>query len=185
MGVPSKNKKRLLLHTCCAPCSTYVVELLRPEFDVTAYFYNPNIHPREEYETRLSDMKRICQRLGIDLVRGGYEVEEWFQTVKGLETEKEGGKRCTVCFYLRLDKTAAFARDCSYGYYATTLTISPHKDAKVINQIGREFQEKYGINFYEADFNKKGGFKRSCQLSKEYGLYRQNYCGCIFSKKKL
>lgn len=180
----SRNKKGLLLHTCCAPCSTYVVELLRPEFDVTAYFYNPNIHPYEEYQIRLGEMKRTCRRLGIDLVEGGYEVEEWFQRIKGLETEKEGGKRCTVCFYLRLDKTAAFARDYDYQYYATTLTISPYKDAKVINQIGKKLQEKYGINFYQADFKKKDGFKRSCQLSKEYGLYRQNYCGCIFSKKK-
>lgn len=185
MPLVSKNKKKLLLHSCCAPCSTYVVELLRPEFDVTAYFYNPNIHPRKEYEIRLGEMKRICQRLGIYLVGGEYEVEEWFQRVKGLETEREGGKRCTVCFYLRLDKTAAYAKDCNYQYYATTLTISPHKDVKIINQIGRELQEKYGINFYEADFKKKDGFKKSCQLSKEHGLYRQNYCGCIFSKKKL
>lgn len=178
------DKNRLLLHTCCAPCSTHVINVLKSEFTITAYFYNPNIHPHDEYERRLHEIKKVCQSSHIELIEGGYEILKWFQGIRGFEAENEGGKRCTVCFQLRLDKTASFARDNGYKFYATTLTISPHKNARVINQIGRKLQEKYGTNFYEADFKKNDGFKRSCELSREYRLYRQNYCGCIFSKER-
>jgi predicted adenine nucleotide alpha hydrolase (AANH) superfamily ATPase len=176
-------KKRLLLHVCCGPCSTHVIEVLRPEFEVSTYFYNPNIHPIEEYELRLEAMRKVSQMAGVPLVEGEYEVEHWFRSTKGFETEREGGKRCSVCFRLRLEKTAVFARNVGYQYYATTLTVSPHKDARIINETGIELQKRYGIDFYEADFKKKDGFKRSCQLSKEYQLYRQHYCGCVFSSQ--
>ena len=181
MLVKLEDKKRLLLHTCCAPCSPYVVELLQREFEVIAFFYNPNIHPLEEYQHRLEETKQFCKKARIELITGNYDVDQWFHLTRGMEKEKEGGKRCKLCYQMRLEKAVSVAKKNSCSHLTTTLTVSPHKKAAVINQIGSELQKGYSITFYEADFKKHDGFKKSCELSKEYGFYRQNYCGCIYS----
>ena len=173
--------KKLLLHVCCAPCSPHVIELLQKEFDLIAFFYNPNIHPQEEYERRLAEVERYCRERTIVLVKGEYDTERWFSSVKGMEEQKEGGDRCDICYRLRLEKTALTARMHAIGYFATTLTVSPYKKALVINRIGRDAGEQYARVFYEADFKKQDGFKKSCELSKQYNFYRQTYCGCIYS----
>ena len=184
MIVNRENKERLLLHTCCAPCSPYVIELLQTEFQVSTFFYNPNIHPLEEYQRRLKEMKQLCKKVGVELAIGNYDVDEWFHITRGMENEEEGGKRCELCYYMRLEKTASFAHTNSFSHFTTTLTVSPHKKAMVINQIGRELQNKYFLTFYKADFKKHDGFKKSCELSKKYGFYRQNYCGCVYSQTR-
>ena len=184
MLVNKEEKKRLLLHTCCAPCSPYVIELLQGEFEVSAFFYNPNIHPLEEYQLRLKEMEQFCKNVGVELIIGSYDVDQWFQVTKGMENEKEGGKRCELCFTMRLDKSACIAQKNDFQHFATTLTVSPHKNAMVINQLGHELQKKYRATFYEADFKKHDGFKKSCELSKKHGFYRQNYCGCMYSQRK-
>jgi predicted adenine nucleotide alpha hydrolase (AANH) superfamily ATPase len=178
------NKKKMLLHACCAPCSPHVIELLRREFKVAIFFYNPNIHPLEEYQRRLQEIQNFCRKQEIELTEGKYETDNWFSLIKGLEDENEGGKRCILCYQMRLAKTAHWAQVNDYTHFSTTLTISPHKKATVINQIGRELQKKHSVVFYEADFKKQDGFKKSCELSKQFGFYRQNYCGCMFSKTK-
>jgi len=173
--------KKLLLHVCCAPCAPHVIELLQQEFALTAFFYNPNIHPREEYARRLAEVERYCRERAIALVTGEYDSERWFSAVKGLEDQKEGGERCAICYRLRLEETALTARAHEIGYFATTLTVSPYKKAPVINLIGREAARQYATIFYEADFKKHDGFKKSCELSRHYNFYRQTYCGCIYS----
>ena len=183
MPVETRNKKKLLLHTCCAPCSPHVIELLQREFEVIAFFYNPNIHPLEEHQRRLEEIQQFCKKAGIELITGNYDVDQWFHITRGMEKEKEGGKRCKLCYQMRLEKAVNVAKKNSYSHFTTTLTVSPHKKAVVINQLGRELQKDYPVTFYEADFKKHDGFKKSCELSKEYGFYRQNYCGCIYSKK--
>lgn len=177
------RKSKLLLHVCCAPCSTHVIQLLSREFEVTLFFYNPNIHPEQEYIQRLEDARRYAENVGIGLIEGAYEREKWFKFIKGFENEKEGGKRCEECFRMRLSRTAEKGVEIGSEFFTTTLTISPHKDARLINAIGREISNTYTIKFYEADFKKKDGFKRSVELSKKAGLRRQNYCGCIFSMR--
>lgn len=177
-------KDRMLLHICCAPCSTYVLELLGVNYDVTGFFYNPNIHPVSEYQKRENEMKRYAQNIGVELICGEYEDERWFDMVKGLENETEGGKRCFLCFCIRLRETAKFAKEHGYNIITTTLSISPHKNAELINQIGGDLAKEFKIDFYSADFKKRGGFEKSIKRSKEFGLYRQSYCGCIFSKKE-
>ena len=184
MSVNTKNKKRLLLHTCCAPCSPYVVELLRKEFEVSALFYNPNIHPLEEYNLRLEEMRGFLGAISVELIEGEYDADQWFRMVKGMEQEKEGGRRCELCYRVRLEKTGLMAQTKGFQYFTTTLTVSPHKNAKIINQIGRGIKGNPDVAFYEADFKKRDGFKKSCELSKKHGFYRQNYCGCIYSKKQ-
>jgi predicted adenine nucleotide alpha hydrolase (AANH) superfamily ATPase len=176
------SKKTLLLHACCAPCTPYVIELLQREFEVTAFFYNPNIHPLEEYQHRLEEIKNFSEKVDLKLITGDYEVEAWFHITQGMEHEKEGGKRCECCYRMRLERTVALAHKKGFNYFATTLTVSPHKKATTINLIGRELQKKYPVAFYEADFKKHDGFKKSCELSTHYGFYRQNYCGCVYSK---
>lgn len=176
-------RPRILLHTCCAPCSTYVIKKLEDDYKVTSYFYNPNIHPKEEYTKRKEEMKAYAERLHIDFVEGEYDIEKWMQITRGLEEEKEGGKRCTICYELRMERTAKFASQKGFDYFATVLSISPYKKADVINQIGRRLSSHFGVNFLEADFKKRDGFKISVKMSKEAELYRQNYCGCIFSKR--
>ena len=183
MRANNEENKRLLLHTCCAPCSPYVIERLQMEFDVTAFFYNPNIHPIDEYQFRLEEMKQLCKHMGVELIIGNYDVDLWFQITKGMEKEKEGGKRCELCFKMRLHQSACTAQKKDCQHVATTLTVSPHKNATIINQLGRELQNTYPVIFYEADFKKHDGFKKSCERSKKYGFYRQNYCGCIYSKR--
>ncbi len=179
------NKPKLLLHACCAPCSTHVLEYLNTYFDITIYFYNPNIDTIEEYNKRLNELKRLINTVfpNVKLLEGKYSQEEFFNKIKGLENELEGGLRCSKCYQLRLEETAKKAKELNFDYFATTLTVSPYKNAKVINEIGYILEKQYGIFYLLSDFKKKEGYKKSIKLSKKYNLYRQNYCGCLFSKK--
>jgi len=174
--------KKLLLHTCCAPCSPHVIEMLRKEFDLCVFFYNPNIHPLKEYQLRLGEMQRYMHTVSVELIAGEYDADRWFRAVAGMEHEDEGGRRCEVCYGMRLEKTVNLARARGFRQVATTLTVSPHKKATIINRIGRELTGSGDLTFYEADFKKHDGFKKSCELSKQLGFYRQNYCGCVYSK---
>lgn len=178
------EKPRLLLHACCAPCSSYVLEYLREYFDITLYFYNPNISPEKEYIFRQAELIRLVGEMGlpITVVSEKYSPEEFFEVSKGLEKEPEGGERCFKCYRLRLLKTAEYAAKNGFQFFTTTLSISPYKNAEKLNEIGGELGEKFGIDYLYSDFKKKNGYKRSIELSKEYNLYRQDYCGCIFSK---
>ncbi len=177
-----EKKKKLLLHACCAPCSTACIERLSSAFDITIYFYNPNMDTKEEYYKRLNEQIRLCQSLGIETLYESYDTQEFYDAVRGLEKEPEGGKRCEKCFYLRLKKTALKAKELGFDYFTTTLTVSPLKNSYLINTIGQTVESECHINFLPSDFKKKNGYKRSVELSAEYGLYRQNYCGCVFSK---
>jgi len=175
------ERPRLALHSCCGPCSSYVLECLTPHFDVTLYFYNPNIHPEAEYLHRLSEQKRLCAALGVNMVECIYDADNYFAFVKGLEDEPEGGARCTKCFEMRLAHTAQLAKEADIDLLATTLTVSPHKNAPLINALGEEIAKQHGIFWLPSDFKKKNGYFRSVELSKQHDLYRQNYCGCVFS----
>ena len=185
--------KKLLLHSCCAPCSSYCMEYLRQYFEITVFYYNPNIMQKDEYLKRAEEQKRLIDEYNaieqegifpISCVEGAYEVDRYLAAVKGLEQEPERGGRCTVCFRLRLTETARMAKKLGMDYFTTTLTISPMKNEQLINQLGMEIGREEGIAFLPSDFKKKGGYLRSIELSKQYGLYRQNYCGCDFSKPK-
>ena len=182
------ERPRLLLQSCCGPCSSYVLEALTPYFRVTVLYYNPNIQPRAEYDLRLENQRKIIAALPtpseVDILECEYDGEKYDAAVKGLEAEPEGGERCTVCFLLRLEETAKRASELGYDWFCTTLTVSPHKDAERLNQIGKALGERYGVPFLPSDFKKREGYKRSIQLSKEYGLYRQDYCGCLYSKSE-
>lgn len=177
---------RLLLHACCAPCSSYVLEYLSAYFQVTVFFYNPNIGPEAEYEKRAEELRRLIERLPMQnrarLELGAYEPARFLAAVRGLEQEPEGGRRCEACFRLRLEEAAVLAAGEDYDYFCTTLTISPLKDAALLNRIGLELGRRYGVAYLPSDFKKREGYKRSIQLSQAYGLYRQDYCGCVFSK---
>ena len=187
-SLPQGERPRLLLQSCCGPCSSYVLEALTPFFRVTVLYYNPNIQPRAEYDLRLENQRKIIAALPtpteVDILECDYDGEKYDAAVKGLESEPEGGARCTVCFRLRLEETAKRASELGYDWFCTTLTVSPHKDAERLNQIGKALGERYGVPFLPSDFKKRDGYKRSIQLSKEYGLYRQDYCGCLYSKSK-
>ena len=172
---------RLLLHSCCAPCSSYVLEYLSRYFSITLFFYNPNIHPQSEYDRRLAEELRLCESLGVEAVACRYDPERFFEAARGLEGEKEGGARCLSCFRLRLLHTAELAASRGIDLLTSTLTVSPHKNAQLINSIGFETAQKYGVNYLPSDFKKRGGYQRSIVLSKEYGIYRQQYCGCVYS----
>ena len=174
--------KKLLLHSCCGPCSTAVIEKLKDFFDITVFFYNPNIHDKAEYEKRLSFQKKVCEINNLPLIEGEYDTENFFSLVKGKEEEKEGGERCFICYEMRLYKTAQTARDKGFDFFTTTLTVSPLKNAEHINGIGEKLEKETGVKFLKSDFKKENGYLRSIELSKEYGLYRQNYCGCVFSE---
>ncbi|MFC1613070.1 epoxyqueuosine reductase QueH [Patescibacteria group bacterium] len=178
----NKKNKKILLHCCCAPCAAYVSELLGLTYDVSLFFYNPNIHPESEYQLRLKEIEHFAHFKEMNLIIGDYNVSEWLQDIKGYENEPECGKRCNICYYERFKKTAKVARRKKFDVWGTTLSISPHKDAEAINKIGRELKNKYKIDFLEADFKKNDGFKRSLELSNQYNFYRQNYCGCLFSQ---
>lgn len=177
--------KSLLLHSCCAPCSSYVIEYLSPVYRITVFFYNPNIYPEEEYLFRKEEQKRFLSifptQNQISFIDCDHESEHFYERVKGYENEPERGARCSICFDLRLSKTAECAAKGGFDLFATTLTLSPHKDAKLINAIGAECARRTGAVYLESDFKKKGGYLRSCEISKEYDMYRQNYCGCEFS----
>lgn len=182
---------KLLLHSCCGPCSTAVIERLATRFDVSIFYYNPNITDPEEYAIRLANQKKFLDeyQLGqensrtIDLMEGEYRPEDFFSAGMGMEDEEEGGSRCVACFRLRLEKTADLAKELGYPWFGTTLSVSPHKDYSTILQIGQELAKERGLQFLEEDFKKKAGYQRSIQMSKEFGLYRQTYCGCVFSKQ--
>lgn len=182
----SANKPTLLLHACCAPCSSYVLEYLSQIFKITLYFYNPNISPEKEYIFRLDELKRLVGEMlpesGIEVVNAKYEPELFYEMAKGMEDMKEGGERCFKCYEMRLKKAAIAAKDGGYDYFTTTLSISPHKNAQRLNEIGKALSEEYGVSYLFSDFKKKGGYKRSCELSQQFGLYRQDYCGCVYSK---
>ena len=181
---------RLLLHSCCAPCSSSVLEYLRRYFEITVFYYNPNISMEAEYQKRVEEQKRLINAYNqlpdsgypIAVIEGDYEPEVFYVAAKGLEQCPEGGERCLACYELRLGKTAALAKKQAYDYFATTLTISPLKNAAKLNEIGERLAERYQISWLPSDFKKKNGYKRSIELSAEYGLYRQNYCGCVYSK---
>lgn len=178
---------RLLLHSCCAPCSSYVLEYLSDYFEITVFYYNPNISPAEEYEKRAAEQQHLIRELPakhpIHLVVGAYEPERFYAVSRGLEQVPEGGERCFRCFRLRLEEAAKMAAEGGFDYFATTLTISPLKNAQKLNEIGEELSELYKVEHLPSDFKKKNGYKRSVELSVLYGLYRQNYCGCVFSKR--
>lgn len=181
----SNSTPKLMLHSCCAPCSSYVLEYLSRFFEITVYYYNPNIFPEDEFIKRLNEQIKLIKKMSfenkVSIINDGFLSEEYHAAVLGLENEKEGGARCAACFRLRLEKTAQKAVENGYDYFTTTLTISPHKNAQVLNCIGGETGEKYGIKYLFSDFKKREGYKRSIQLSEEYGLYRQDYCGCEYS----
>ncbi len=175
--------KNLLIHTCCAPCATWSFEkLILDGFLPVSFFYNPNIHPEEEYKRRLDELVKFSGLKNYKLVIKEDDPEIWFNAVNGFEEDKEGGKRCEICFRLRLEKTAEYAKENNFDGFTTTLTISPHKNSEIINQIGKNLQEKYGIFFLEENFKKNEGFKKSIKISEKYNLFRQKYCGCIFSQ---
>lgn len=179
-------RPRLLLHVCCAPCSSYVLEYLEPHFDVTVHYYNPNISPASEYALRYEELRRLIATRGdaVELADVPYDPERFFAAVKGLEREPEGGARCAVCFRLRLGEAVAYAAEHGFDYVTTTLTISPLKNASLLNQIGQELASRAGVAWLPSDFKKKGGYQRSIELSRQYNLYRQNYCGCPFSREE-
>ena len=184
-------RPRLLLHACCAPCSSYVLEYLCSSFDITLLYYNPNIFPEDEYNKRAEELLRLAAAMKEEKIKGAESIEvvilpytpnEFYEIAKGREAENEGGARCFECYRLRLEKTAALAKEGGYDYFCTTLSISPHKNAQVLNEIGAALSEKYGTQYLFSDFKKKGGYKRSCELSEHYGLYRQDFCGCVYSE---
>ena len=175
----------LLLHSCCAPCSSYVLEYLGQYFNITVFYYNPNIFPESEYTKRILEQQTLIGQLRVkypvSFIAGGYDKDRFYEMAKGLEHVKEGGERCLKCYELRLRESAWIAKSGGFDYFTTTLSISPMKNAARLNEIGLRLQEEYGVNYLISDFKKKNGYKRSIELSKEYGLYRQDYCGCEFS----
>ena len=178
----------LLLHACCAPCSSYVLEYLSSYFKITIFFYNPNISPAAEYEKRVEELHRLVNELPavypIKIIDGLYEPEKFYEMARGLEMITEGGARCFACYRLRLEETARIARDHGFDYFTTTLSISPLKNVEKLNTIGEELAGIYQVDYLHSDFKKKNGYKRSIELSTQYGLYRQDYCGCIYSKQE-
>ena len=185
--VKEGRRPKLLLHACCAPCSSYCLEYLTKYFDITVYYHNPNISPQSEFDYRVSELKRLLSEMPlsspVELVVADYDAAEFEDAVRGLENEPERGGRCTVCYRLRLTKSAEYATAHGFDYFTTTLSISPYKDAERLVKIGEELAEKYGVSYLPSDFKKKNGYKRSIELSEEYGLYRQDYCGCVYSKR--
>ena len=179
---------KLLLHSCCAPCSSYVIEYLSNYFYITVLYYNPNISPYSEYEIRKMEQIRLINSMKtkykVDYIDCEYDNDKYEDIVKGYENEPERGSRCTLCFELRLDKTGKICKEGLYDYFATTLTLSPYKNSNLINEIGFKIQDRYDVKYLASDFKKKNGYKRSIELSHEYNLYRQNYCGCKYSKNK-
>lgn len=181
MSLPDGEKPTLLLHSCCGPCSSYVLEYLTRYFDVTVLFYGPNIQPEAEYEKRLHYQREVLNHIPAKLMECEYDGTAFEDIARGLEAEPEGGARCTACFLLRLEETAKRAAEGGFDYYCTTLTVSPHKDPERINAIGAAMGARYGVRWLPSDFKKRNGYLRSIQLAKEYELYRQDWCGCRFS----
>ena len=180
------SKKKLLLHSCCGPCSSYVISYLTNYFDITILYYNPNIYPYDEYLKRKQEQIKLINEIdcsnNLDIMDCDYDNDLYEKCIIGLENEPERGNRCMVCYNLRMEKTAKMAKECNYDYFCTTLSVSPYKNSEWINKIGEKLQNKYNINWLFSDFKKKDGYKQSILLSKKYNLYRQDYCGCIYSK---
>ena len=183
-----KEKKKLLLHSCCAPCSSHVISFLTNYFDITILYYNPNISPKEEYDKRKEEQIRLIKEIDktnkVDIIDCDYDNDLYESLIKGYEDCPERGDRCTICFNLRLDKTAHLASDLKYDYFCSTLSVSPYKNSKLINEIGETFSKKYNIKWLYSDFKKENGYKHSIELSHKYNLYRQNYCGCKYSVRE-
>lgn len=183
------SRPKLLLHACCAPCSSYSMEYLSKYFDISIYFYNPNIDTKEEFELRVEELNRLIREMPLSgevkLLTGEYEPEKFYEIAKGREKLPEGGERCHMCYALRLEEAARAAKVFGSDYFTTTLSISPYKNAEWLNRLGEKFGKEYEVPYLYSDFKKKGGYQRSVQLSKEYGLYRQDYCGCVFSKAEM
>ena len=179
---------KLLLHSCCGPCSTYCIQTLSEYFSVTVYYFNPNIYPPEEYAHRAAEQKRFIEQFPVkhpvSFVEGPFDPKEFYDYIRGYEKEPEGGERCFLCYRLRLEKTAEYAKQNQFDYFTTTLSISPLKNAAKLNEIGGELAVKYDILYLFSDFKKKEGYKKSTEISREYGMYRQYYCGCVFSKEQ-
>ena len=180
--ITENSGKKVLLHSCCAPCSTTCIERLKEHLNITVFYYNPNIDTEYEFNLRAKEQQRYCKKEDIDCIVYDYDKQAFMQSAKGLENEAEGGKRCEKCFYLRLKKTALISKELGYDYFATTLTVSPLKNATLINKIGKQIEQELGVKYLVTDFKKDNGYLRSITLSKENDLYRQNYCGCEFSK---
>lgn len=182
----ASHKPKLLLHSCCAPCSSGCIELLQTYFDTDIYFFNPNIDSLEEYNKRLNEQKRFVQKksYNIEVIEDAYQPWLFIEISKGLENLPEGSSRCFKCYWLRMEATAKKAKELGYDYFTTTLSVSPHKNADWINKIGFELEELYGVKFLPSDFKKNNGYLRSIEASKQHNLYRQNYCGCMFSKSE-
>ena len=176
-------KKRILLHTCCAPCAVHIAETLKNEYDVSLFFHNPQIFPAEEYAKRLLETKKIRKILGLDVIEGNRDYDSWLAVVQGYEKEPEAGKRCLKCFEFNLKGTAEYAKMHGFDVFTTTLTISPHKNSRIINEIGRNLSKEHNIEFLEENFKKNDGFLKSIQKCKQHNIYRQNYCGCVYSLK--
>lgn len=178
----------LFLHSCCAPCSSYVLEYLSQYFQITVFYYNPNIYPEEEYYKRVEEQKRFIERFPakykISFVEGNYDKDRFYAMAKGLEFVPEGGERCFACYELRLREAAEYAKERKMDYFTTTLSISPMKNAEKLNEIGDRLAQEYGVKYLTSDFKKKNGYKRSVEISEEYGMYRQDYCGCVFSMQE-
>lgn len=178
----------LLLHSCCAPCSSYVLEYLSQYFSITLLYYNPNIDPPSEYQHRVEEQQRLIRELPcrypVSFVEGPYDREHFYENVRGLESAPEGGERCFICYEMRLREAAKMAKKLHLDYFTTTLSISPLKNAEMLNEIGEALSKEYQVSYLNSDFKKKGGYQRSIELSRIYGLYRQNYCGCIFSRRE-
>lgn len=181
-----KKGSRLLLHSCCGPCSSYVISYLAKYFEITVFYYNPNIYPESEFLKRLEVQKKFVKAFDekIKVVSPIYDEREFLTKVKGLEKEKEGGRRCPICYALRLEKAFLYAKEHNFDYVTTTLTVSPYKHSDILNELGKTFSKKYDIPYLYSDFKKKDGYKKSIALSKEYDLYRQDYCGCRYSLKE-
>ena len=179
---------KLFLHSCCAPCASYVLEYLSNYFEITVFYYNPNIYPPEEYHERAAEQKRFIEQFAakhlISYIEGEYDTKRFYDMARGLEKVPEGGERCFKCYELRLRESAVLAKEGGFDYFTTTLSISPLKNAQKLNEIGEMLEAEYGVKHLTSDFKKKNGYKRSTELSKEYELYRQDYCGCVFSKNE-
>lgn len=182
------RRPKLLIHSCCAPCSSYVLEYLSGFFDITIFYYNPNIHPEDEYIRRVEEQQQLIKAMPlkseVHFIQGEYRPKDYYDKVKGLENEPEGGKRCFACYELRLREAAKQAAAGGFDYFTTTLSISPYKNAKKLNEIGNALAQEYGVLYLPSDFKKKNGYLRSIELSREYNLYRQDYCGCVYSLRE-
>lgn len=180
--------KKVLLHSCCGPCSTYCIQTLAEYFEVTVFYYNPNIYPEDEYHMRAKEQKRFIEQCptknNVDFIEGIYDQERFYKLTKGLWDVPEGGSRCFLCYRMRLEESAKYAKDHGFDFFTTTLSISPLKNAEKLNEIGGMLEKEYGVGYLYSDFKKKDGYKKSTAISKEYNMYRQYYCGCVFSKKQ-